>query len=125
MQSTRLERPRIIEWESCKGLQNWGRVEFESRSAQSSVMRLTLTFVAARLVARFFQSRRGDGSSGLAKVMQRRIVGGTLRNFRQVVLEHDVPKAQALVSAEQNQDSRELVSAAERPREGYKSNAND
>ena len=84
--STKLERPYVIEWESSKGLRNWGRVEFVPQSADAAAMQLTLTFVAPRVVARFFQNRDG----GLSQMVQNRIVGRTLRNFCQVVLEEDL-----------------------------------
>ena len=89
---TRLERPYLIEWESCKGLKNWGRVEFipKEDDMNTTAMRLTLTFVAPRIVARVFQNRK-DGK-GLSHMVQTRIVGNTLRNFRRVVLTHDVPQ---------------------------------
>jgi len=82
----------LIEWESCKGLKNWGRVEFipKEDDMNTTAMRLTLTFVAPRIVARVFQNRK-DGK-GLSHMVQTRIVGNTLRNFRRVVLTHDVPQ---------------------------------
>lgn len=84
--STRLERPQVIEWESTKGLRNWGKVKFIPQSKDVTSMQLTLTFVAPRIVARFFRKRDG----GLSRMVQTRIVGRTLRNFRRVVLAEDV-----------------------------------
>ena len=92
--STRLERPRIIEWESCRGLKNWGRVEFTPISVDSSYMQLTLTFVAPRVLARFFQNKEG----GLSRMVQKRIIGRTLRSFLKVVLEEDVANSECEVN---------------------------
>lgn len=89
--STRLERPYLIEWESTRGLKNWGRVQFIPRDKDATSMELTLTFVAPRILARFFRKRGG----GLSRMVQKRIVGRTLRNFRRVVLAHDVPEEKA------------------------------
>jgi uncharacterized membrane protein len=104
--STKLERPHIIEWESCRGLKNWGRVQFtphESNGTTSTcTMQLTLTFVAPRVLARLFRNRDG----GLSKMVQKRIIGRTLVRFRQVVQAEDV---QATV-AKENAKELELVS---------------
>ena len=133
--STRLERPYLIEWESCKGLKNWGRVEFipcsttnattTTTSTTTTLMQLTLTFVAPRLVARWFQNHP-DG--GLARLVQQRIVGGTLRNFRDICLAHDVPQRQAA----QQEQAQEAVATPKRdlallgpPRERYQSIVKD
>ena len=121
---TRLERPYVIEWESCQGLKNWGRVEFvpSGDDANTTAMRLTLTFVAPRLVARFFRRKRGDNrEGGLSHMVQTRIVGRTLRNFRRVVLTQDVPQKTQL-----KQQDKELATAAlGPPHERYKSIVKD
>lgn len=112
--STRLERPRVIEWESSKGLKNWGRVEFVHKDVNATTMRLTLTFVAPRIVARFFKNRDG----GLSRVVKTRIVGRTLHNFRRVVLAEDVPE-------KEQETKKELAAALGPPQERYKSIAMD
>lgn len=118
--STRLERPYVIEWESSKGLKNWGRVEFVKQAADVTRMQLTLTFVAPRLVARFFQNQDG----GLSRLVQRRIVGNTLCNFRRVVLDEDVPKKALEAAAAEKKKEREFVLLGP-PRERYQSIVKD
>ena len=118
--STRLERPYVIEWESSKGLKNWGRVEFVKQTAEATRMQLTLTFVAPRLVARFFQNQDG----GLSRLVQQRIVGNTLRNFRRVVLDEDVPKKALEAAADEKKKEREVVLLGP-PRERYQSIVKD
>ena len=79
--STRIERPSLIEWESTSGMKNFGRVEFQSQGKDSTVMTLTMTFVAPRLVAALFSR-----SSKLANFVQNRMLRATLMNFRDIMM---------------------------------------
>ena len=83
--STRLERPHLIEWESTSGMKNGGRVDFESKGANATTMTLTMTFVAPRFVASFFQR-----SSKLAAFVETRMLRATLVNFRDIMIEKDL-----------------------------------
>jgi uncharacterized membrane protein len=83
--STKLERPRLIEWESTSGMKNYGRVDFERKDENSTIMTLTMTFVAPRIVAGLFRR-----SSIMANFVQNQILRSTLENFRTVMMEKDL-----------------------------------
>jgi uncharacterized membrane protein len=82
--STKLERPFVVAWESTKGFKNFGLVEFEALSNNSTRMKLTITFVPPLFTAGVL------GFSGLARVVESRMLRPTLRNFRNVVAENDL-----------------------------------
>jgi uncharacterized membrane protein len=84
---TILDRPRCIEWESTTGLKNFGRVVFEEQAHHddhppTSVVTLTMTFVAPRIVANLF--RRSN-----ALVTLDNMILAMLHNFRDIVAEEN------------------------------------
>lgn len=83
--STKLERPTLIEWESTSGMKNYGRVDFERKDENSTIMTMTMTFVAPRIVAGLFRR-----SSIMANFVQNQILRSTLENFRTIIMEKDL-----------------------------------
>ena len=81
---TTLDRPNLIEWKSTSGLRNKGKVEFRpSECGTKTDMTMSIEFIAPRIVARFFGER-------VNKIVEQRILGKTLDNFRDVVLTKDL-----------------------------------
>lgn len=92
--STRVERPTALEWESTKGLKNYGKVLFTPNDGSGdgdkrTTMKLTMTFVLPTLVAGAFKNR-----TTIQRLVGKRMLQTTLRNFRDVVLEEDVQPMQ-------------------------------
>ena len=80
--STKTERPRLIEWESTKGLKNYGRVEFTQIAKHKSHMKVSLVFVVPKVVSRWM------GENGrVARFVRVRMVQKSLRYFRDIVIE--------------------------------------
>jgi uncharacterized membrane protein len=82
---TTMLRPYCIEWESTSGMKNYGTVTFQEekegiKTRSKTRVTLTMTFVAPTLVARLFRK-----SSALQEFVQNRMVGTTLRNFRDII----------------------------------------
>lgn len=92
--STRLERPRVIGWQSIRGLKNFGQVVFESAGPDRTHMKLTLTFVTPRFVVRLMGGEHGR----VAQVVEKKILKNTLERFKKVVLENDLSKSPAQVT---------------------------
>lgn len=82
--STRLERPRIIEWESTSGMKNRGQVVFDSQG-DGTYMTLKMTFVAPRFAAAIFRR-----SNKIASFVENRMLRTTLVNFCDVVMTEDL-----------------------------------
>lgn len=82
---TALERPSLIKWESTSGLKNYGQIEFNSLSEQDTEMKLTMKFIAPRIVASMM--RRSDK---IKHFMEENMLDPTLVNFRRIVLEQDL-----------------------------------
>ena len=89
--STRLVRPHIIEWESISGLKNRGIVSFidlssgDSKPIGRTEMRLTLIFIAPRIVSLMF-----NNSGRIKAAIESSVIQKTLVNFRDVVVRHDL-----------------------------------
>mmetsp|Transcript_18729 Transcript_18729/g.22469 ORF Transcript_18729/g.22469 Transcript_18729/m.22469 type:complete len:247 (-) Transcript_18729:387-1127(-) len=84
--STRLERPRLIEWESTSGMKNQGQVIFESNSEGTSTdMTLKMTFVTPRFAAAIFRR-----SGKIANFVENKMLKTTLVNFCDVVMAEDL-----------------------------------
>ncbi|GFH50359.1 hypothetical protein CTEN210_06835 [Chaetoceros tenuissimus] len=82
---TQLQRPSLIKWESTSGLKNYGQIEFNSLSEQDTEMKLTMKFIAPRIVASMM--RRSDK---IKHFMEENMLNPTLVNFRRIVLEQDL-----------------------------------
>jgi uncharacterized membrane protein len=79
--STRQERPFVIEWESTSGLKNFGRVDFTKLDSDRTHMKLTLTFLAPRLLVKML------GQQGaIARLVEKRMLQTMLHNFRDIVV---------------------------------------
>jgi uncharacterized membrane protein len=85
--STAMEPPNVIAWKSTSGLQNFGRVEFHSTSPDTTIMNLQMMFLAPRAVSALFRK-----SNKLAKFAEQHMIRASLEEFREVVLQNDVPK---------------------------------
>jgi len=113
--TTKSERPRIIEWESISGVRNKGRVEFTEldlvsvdgsggeNNSQRTKMRLTMTFIAPKLFVRLF----GGDNSRFHRVVERRLVRSSLLQFREIVLENDVPKSSSSSSSSSSSNDKQ------------------
>ena len=77
--STILDRPNRIRWKSTSGVRNEGTVDFESVGS-NCIMTLQMRFVAPRFLYSIF------GSAGVRNFFEKRLLGGTLSRFREVVL---------------------------------------
>mmetsp|Transcript_10411 Transcript_10411/g.28780 ORF Transcript_10411/g.28780 Transcript_10411/m.28780 type:complete len:306 (+) Transcript_10411:44-961(+) len=77
-----LERPNIIEWESTKGLKNYGRVDFTEVSENETLMKLSLSFVVPRVVSKLVGK-----NNRIAKFVKVKMVGKSLKLFRDIVME--------------------------------------
>ena len=107
--SRTVRRPQLLEWESTRGVKNYGRVEFHrhpQHPTTESSMTIRLAFVVPRLVSRVFVG--GGGGKGeepdqqqgrLAKFVRVRMVQKSLRHFRQVVLEQQQQQTNTTTSA--------------------------
>ena len=82
---TALERPSLIKWESTSGLKNYGQIEFNSLSEQDTEMKLTMKFIAPRIVGSMM--RRSDK---IKHFMEENMLNPTLVNFRKIILEQDL-----------------------------------
>lgn len=102
--STKLERPRIIQWESTKGLKNSGCATFtencvltdevkdynddgtiiDDTNMVNTTMVLTVKFIAPTIVARAL------GRSSKVEAFMNRLLMGTLTSFQEVVSKEDV-----------------------------------
>jgi len=102
--STKLERPRIIQWESTKGLKNSGCATFtenyvltdevkdyndddtiiDDANMVNTTMILTVKFIAPRIVARAL------GRSSKVEAFMNRLLMGTLTSFQEVVTKEDL-----------------------------------
>merc|ERR1712238_487124 len=96
--STKLERPRIIQWESTKGLKNSGCATFtencvltdevkdynDDANMVNTTMVLTVKFIAPTIVARAL------GRSSKVEAFMNRLLMGTLTSFQEVVSKEDV-----------------------------------
>jgi uncharacterized membrane protein len=98
--TTRLDRPNLIMWESTSGVKNYGKVEFESLGPRQTRMRLTLTFLAPRLLTKLVGEK-----TALARLVDQKLTQQALVNFRQVVIQDDL-LASAARRAQQQQQQR-------------------
>ena len=102
--STVLDRPRQIDWESTSGLRNRGSVKFvplpmavpvddqqrvdgvdSDGGATNTLMTLSMTFVAPRIVAALVKR-----SDKISRLVEDRMLEPTLVGFRRVVMEEDL-----------------------------------
>jgi uncharacterized membrane protein len=80
----------IIEWQSTTGLLNRGRVTFQSINTNSTKMNISMSFVTPRIVTRLL----GGKKKAIQRLVEERMLGQTLENFREVVLRNDIPLTQ-------------------------------
>jgi uncharacterized membrane protein len=92
--ATRQDRPHLIEWESVSGLKNFGKVQFQPLSSRACHMAMTMTFVPPRLVSAVFRNTNG----GVKRFMESRMIGSSLRRFRDVIMETALPDSALLAS---------------------------
>ena len=97
----RVERPSVIEWESTKGLKNFGRVDFTSTSPNSTLMRVSLTFKVPRLVSRMLGKR-----NSIEQLVEKKMVAKSLQKFRDIVVEEE---GMSMASATQNKEALEAA----------------
>jgi uncharacterized membrane protein len=92
--SKRLDRPRLIEWESVSGLKNFGTVEFTNHSEDQSRARLQIAFVVPRMFAKLL----GD-AKGARRIVENHMLRSTLENFQKDVVANDLQAMGAAVNA--------------------------
>jgi uncharacterized membrane protein len=83
--AVRNERPRLIQWKSITGLENFGTVRFYPRDEHSTLMTMKMTFVAPRAVSVVFKK-----STRLAQYVENKVITKSLHNFRDKVLRVDL-----------------------------------
>lgn len=76
----------VIEWGSISGLKNQGCVQFTPKGKDSTHMRLTMTIFMPRFAARM--AARSNNS--VARMIEKRMLRGTLTRFRDDVVQNDL-----------------------------------
>jgi len=87
------ERPSALHWMSTSGMENFGSVKFEEESKGSTRMTMNMSFAAPSILIRLV-GRNGR----LQRLAKTQILARTMKNFRDDVLERDVPLAMSELS---------------------------
>jgi uncharacterized membrane protein len=74
------QRPHLIQWKSITGLKNFGTVRFYEQPSTTTLMTMSMTFVAPRAVSMVFSK-----SKTLANFVEQKMITESLQEFRRVV----------------------------------------
>ena len=99
----------VIEWGSLSGLKNQGCVEFTPRDRSNTHMKLTMTIFIPRFAARMMSQK----NQSVARMIENKMLKGTLERFRDDVLQHEMHSPLIDLGAETslNEESNQQVLA--------------